>query len=87
MCLLNGQVQGTIPESIILHNKELEDGTLKPVLVREIIYELVNHYGRESLSNIFINDVPDYGRLLVKYIGTRNMYLEKKLNGDYTGGY
>ena len=87
MCLLNGQIQGTIPESIILHNKELEDGTLKPVLVREIIYELVNHYGRESLSNIFINDVPDYGRLLVKYIGTRNMYLEKKLNGDYTGGY
>ena len=22
MCLLNGQVQGTIPESAILHNKE-----------------------------------------------------------------
>lgn len=86
MCLLNGQVQGTIPEAIILHDKELDDGTLQPIPIREIIYELVHHYGKESISNIFINGVPDYGRLLVKYIGTRTMYLQK--SGDnYTGEY
>ena len=86
MCLLNGQVQGTIPEAVILHDRELDDGTLQPIPIREIIYELVHHYGKEPISNIFINGVPDYGRLLVKYIGTRTMYLQK--NGDnYTGAY
>ena len=87
MCLLNGQVQGVIPESIILHNKIDSDGTISYVKIKDIIYELVNHYGRESVSNIFINGVPDYGRLLVKYIGTSNLYLQQEKNGDYTGQY
>ena len=120
MCLLNGQIQGQIPESIILHSretyvydsniyKEVEFQYLKQInkdendkeyivingekhyiqktlllnLIREIIYEVVSHYGKENKSNIYINDVPDYGRLLVKYLGVPQLYLEKDINGDY----
>ena len=115
MCLLNGQVQGVIPESIILHNKEtyiyseststevplsftiesdekgkyvMVDGERKdvqrkliPILVKDIIYELVSHYGRENKGKIIINDIPKYGRLLVKYIGTAGMALTKTEKG------
>lgn len=121
MCLLNGQVQGQIPESIILHDRdsyvysddtkwevesekinsiitdengkqyiELDDGKIRYVehgrvlnLIREIVYELVSHYGKENKANIYINDIPEYGRLLIKYLGTPNLYLKKKNNGDY----
>ena len=86
MCLLNGQVQGTIPESIILHNKMDSNGNITYTKIKDLIYELVNHYGRESASNIFINGVPDYGRRLVKYIGTSTIYLQKS-KGHYTGQY
>lgn len=86
MCLLNGQVQGTIPESIILHNKMDSNGNITYTKIKDLIYELVNHYGRESASNIFINGIPDYGRLLVKYIGTSTIYLQKS-EGHYTGHY
>ena len=86
MCLLNGTIAGSLPESIILHNRAEADGSLTPVLISQIIYELVNHYGRESSSNIFINNVPQYGRALVKYMGTKPLYL-LKTNGEYNGGY
>jgi hypothetical protein len=48
---------------------------LIPILVKDIIYELVSHYGRENKGKIIINDIPKYGRLLVKYIGTAGMAL------------
>jgi hypothetical protein len=90
MCLLNGQIQGTIPESIILHNKEIyiepEDESkeaerkLVPTLIKDIIYELVSHYGKENKGKIIINDIPNYGRLLVKYIGTNPLYLKENNN-------
>lgn len=119
MCLLNGQIQGVMPESPILHNRETyiytdteqevplnisiqtneETGnlyaidehnqeravkkTLLPNLIYRIIYELVTHYGKENPGRVYINDVPNYGRLLVKYIGVNPIYLIKE-NNEYT---
>lgn len=45
--------------------------------VYDIIYELVNHWGKEKADNIFINDIPEYGRLLVKYIGITPLWIQK----------
>lgn len=82
MCLLNGSVQGTIPDTVILH----ETSEYEPVIIYDIIQELVNHYGQEPLQNMFINDIPDHGRLLIKYMGADPIYLER-VNGSYTGNY
>ena len=85
MCLLNGQVQGVIPVSTIFHNKtENDELVLTPV--NQIVYECVNHWGKEPGSNIFINNIPDYGRLLIKYIGTTPLYLLKNNNSDELNG-
>ena len=85
MCLLNGSIQGTFPQTVILHNRYTNEGKLEPIPIKEIIRELIHHYGKEPLQNIFINDVPDYGRMLVKYIGIDNIYLTKTSEDKYTG--
>lgn len=142
MCLLNGSVQGTLPASIVLHEKSIgfyyeyggilsktfatsaECAAYKPsgarpqsysdslddyevisfqqadgsyvylykatstlVPIFNIIYELVNHWGNEPIQNIFINDIPDYGKMVMKYNGTKPLYLLKSneaFNGNYT---
>ena len=119
MCLLNGQVQGVIPEAMILHNRStyvykdnqqevpvnitiqtnedtgemyvvendssyIVEPALLPILVKDIVFELVSHYGKENKGKIYINDVPNYGRQLVKYIGTNPIYLTiDEDTGDY----
>ena len=97
MCLLNGEVGGTIADTVILHERIsesiLETGEvieeISNPLVSEIIRELVNHYGEEKLQNIYINDIPNQARQLMKYVGTDPIYFEKTIdeNGKetYTG--
>lgn len=95
MCLLNGEVGGTIPDTVILHeriNNTVING--ETVIIYEhptifqIIAELVNHYGEESLVNIFINDIPEQAKQLMQYNGNIPMHLQKDIsNGkeSYTG--
>lgn len=97
MCLLNGDVGGTIADTVLLHERvseeTLENGEvieeISNPLVSQIIRELVNHYGEEQLQNIYINDVPDQARQLMKYMGADPIYFEKTydVNGKetYTG--
>lgn len=95
MCLLNGDIAGTIPDTTVFHQVLLEDedGGLyyEPILIFDIIQELVHHYGGEKLSNIYISDIPEKIRALMSYKGNRPVYMlvEEKdgqeiINGNYT---
>lgn len=78
MCLLDGTAGGSFYAPTVLSDKYiyLPDGDVEieyPIL-RQIIYEAVNHYGGEDPSNIFINDLDDSARMLVKYDGYQPIY-------------
>lgn len=69
MCLLNGEVAGAIstPTNFSIQDEVVDLSTNQSiennqVLIYDIIKQLVNHWGRQILSNIIISDVP----LLVK---------------------
>ena len=96
MCLLNGEVSGIIPDTVVLHERvediKLNDNEIvseftHPTLF-QIIQELVNHYGGEQLQNIFINDIPNQIKQLMSYVGDTPIWFEQiEENGKltYTG--
>lgn len=79
MCTLNGTVGGSFPHEIDFGQIEIEqeDGTviIDKVLIRDIITQSVNQYGKEPLHNIIINDLPDEGLELLEYRGKTPMYM------------
>ena len=87
MVKLNGMVGGTIPAAIILHERQevLNDGTILisyPTLY-QIITEVVTEFGEENESNIFISDLEQSAKALVKYIGTEKFHLNI-INNSFT---
>ena len=78
MCLLNGQCGGTLPASVSFHEIEevQEDGsiTIKSPTIYEIIRELVNHYGGESLNKIIIQNIDQEIKQVVKWVGIDAVY-------------
>ena len=84
MCLLDGTVGGVIPANTTFHEKEIvhNDGTQQILKTKifDIIFEAVNHFGGEAVEKIIITDVPDVGKMLVKYDGLRPLYF----SSDYT---
>lgn len=88
MCGLNGTVGGKFPAAVILDEMDTQDETgayvTKKVKICDMIKELVNHYGGESLENIVIEDVPTRIKQVVKWMGENPLYLRKMTN---TYGY
>lgn len=82
MCLLDGTAGGTFPAPIIFHERlvELENGDYKTEypIIRQIIFEAVNHYGGEKPENIIISDLQDKVKLLVKYVGENPIYFDSQ---------
>ena len=78
MCLLNGDVGGTLPASIQFDVMDTQISTgewvQQKVLIYEIISELVNHYGGEDLNNIIIEDVPLRIRKIMQWFGDSPLY-------------
>lgn len=78
--MLNGVCGGTIPASITLHDKWVIDGdgnvTVFYPKIREIIQEVVHHFGRESPARIIINDLPHFGRRVVQYAGSTPIWFQ-----------
>ena len=87
MCLLNGEVGGTINASTDFGQIEeyttLENGeiiiekTLIPIV--DIIKNAVHLYAGEPLHNIVINDVENYGLELLEYRGDKPMYMLRNI--------
>lgn len=74
MCLLNGEIGGSIPHSVDFGVEEYYDKTTNTttytkIPVKQIIREILHMYGNEPYHNIIINDVDDYGVELLEYRG------------------
>lgn len=85
MVMLDGSVGGRLPASVTFHEEYtyLDNGDIKvtyPTIIK-IIREAVNHWGNEPVTNIFINDLEETAKLLIKYVGDQPIYM----NNDYTG--
>jgi hypothetical protein len=71
MCLLNGDVGGTIPAEVCFgvledYNEETNTNDTKDLPIKEIIKEAVHTYGGEPYHNIIIN-LDDIGWELLEY--------------------
>lgn len=89
MCLLNGDLGGQIHSSVDFayqdQTVDADSTTLEknPVLVYNIIIQLVNHWGNEQLDKIIISEVPLQIKKVVRWIGDSNIYLVQRGN-SYT---
>ena len=78
MCLLNGDAGGVIPAAVELHTREQEgpDGEtyIDNPTIRQIIFEVVNHWGEEDLSRIIVSDVDERIKQVVQWSGSTPLY-------------
>lgn len=79
MCLLNGEVGGTLTAETDFGKIEEEDAsgnwTIRPLLITDIIRNMVHTYAGEPYHNIVINDLDTYGLELLEYRYDMPMYL------------
>ena len=91
MCLLNGEVGGSIPMSVDFGIKEIVDGentTYEKIPIKTIIREMLHAYALEPYHNIIINDLDDKGLELLEYRGEDPLYLAYDVElGEYTQMY
>ena len=80
MCLLNGEVGGSLPAPVSLHEKYIrnENGTttIEYVNMYDIVREAVIHLGGEDPAKVIINDIPLKVKKLVRYIGNKPLYYD-----------
>lgn len=83
MCLLNGDVGGKLPATVRFDTMttQTSNGAIveQNVLYYNLIIELLNHWGKEDLNNIVIQDVPLRIRKIVQWNGSNNIYLNKQV--------
>lgn len=73
MAMLDGTCGGTIFAGISLHDRITVDGdgniTTDYPRIRQIVFEVVQEFGGEHPAKIIINDLPEFGRRVTRYIG------------------
>lgn len=86
MCLLNGDISGTLPISIDFGSvdQKNENGivTNQKLKIVDIILGIVHTYGKESFENIFISDVEETGLELLTYKGNNSLYYLLECNSQ-----
>lgn len=79
MCLLNGEVGGSLESSVDFGTIEEEDKngvwTIRKLPIQEIIRNMVHTYAGEPYWNIIINDLDTYGLELLEYRYDTPMYI------------
>ena len=79
MCMLNGELGGVINSSASLDSyDEIDKNNNKRTIknpLKQVIRELVYHYGKEPMHNIIINDLDTYGLELLEYRYDVPLYL------------
>ncbi len=79
MCLLNGTAGGTIPASTNFESYDTlgPDGDLHTEFIRinQLIPELVNHFGKEDLNKIIVNDIDDKIKKVMRWTGVNPLFL------------
>ena len=78
MCLLNGEVGGTLPATVIFNEIETIGENNQTIIthptVYQIIKEVVNHFGEEQLGKIIISDIDLKIKQVMKWTGTNPLY-------------
>ena len=87
MCLLNGDLAGTLPHMTDFGIEEYYDSTTgittyTSIPIKKIIREAVQNFGNELAHNIIINDIEDAGLELLEYRGDTPLYLFREINSD-----
>ena len=89
MAFLNGTCGGTLPANTSFHDRIIydKDGnyTTEYPLIKEIIFEAVNHYGGEHPSRIVIEDVPDVCRKVVRWRGSTPINFQSEIDAKNSG--
>ena len=84
MCLLNGEAGGTIPASTNFESYDTlgPDGDMRTEAIRinQIIPEVVNHFGQESLDKIIVTDIPNKIKQVMKWRGNTPLYIWENKN-------
>lgn len=85
MCLLNGEVAGSLPHSTDFGSEDSYDSTTGitthyKISIKTIIKEAVHHFGNELWQNIIINDLDDWGLRVLEYRGDQALYLFRNIN-------
>ena len=89
MCLLNGDVGGSLESSVDFGTIQEEDQygnwSITKIPIQDIIKNLLHTYGGEPYYNIIINDLDTYGLELMEYRYTVPMFLYRQVdNAIYT---
>lgn len=78
MAMLNGDVGGTLPATVIFDSMDTQLPTgeyiEQKVLIYNIIQEAVHHYGGEDLNRIVIEGVPRRIRRIMQWTGDTPLY-------------
>lgn len=84
MSLLNGEAGGTIPASTNFESYDTlgPDGSLHTefIKINQIIPELVNHFGKEDLNHIIVNDIDSKIKQVLKWRGANALFLWQNIN-------
>ena len=85
MCLLNGDVAGSLPHSTDFGAEDIYDSTTgittrHKIPIKTIIKEAVHHFGNELWQNIIINDLDDWGLRVLEYRGNQPLYLFRNID-------
>ena len=90
MCLLNGEVGGTLPASVTFNEIETYDEEGNTIITTptmyQIIQEAVNHWGGEQLGKIII-DLDTRVKKVMKWMGTTPVYLYWTSDEEMPDGY
>jgi hypothetical protein len=82
MCLLNGEVGGSLESSVDFGTIEEEDKNgnwvIRKVPIIDIIRNAVHTYGGEPYHNIIINDIENFGLELLEYRLKTPLYLYRE---------
>jgi len=79
MCFLDGECGGTLPAAVRFDRYEVLDENgdwiYEYPTFSQIITEVVNHYGNESLDKIIVSDIPLRIKKVMRWIGDTPLYL------------
>lgn len=86
MCLLNGEVGGSITAPTQFDSWEWEDSEgnwiIEKYPIKKIVSDAVHQYAGEPYHNIVINDIDDMGLELLEYRYDTDMFLFREENDD-----
>lgn len=83
MVTLNGTVGGVLPASVTFNETYVYDESgdiigVEPITFNQMIREAVIHFGGMDVNKVFVNDVPETAKLLMRWVGDTPLYINEE---------